>query len=308
VRRHKGTTGTVRANASLDWIGQDASPWGDTLANGTDYMHIDCNGDSIINADDTLAIVLNYGKVHLKTSNTTAGAPVLYVEFPTDSVVAGAAVSVSIFLGTSASPANNVYGLAFSIHYDPALIDTGSVRTNFTTSWLGTIGTDMITLTKDLYFSGQVDIGMTRIDHTNVSGFGQIGELNFVMQDDLAGIIAKTLQLTFSNVIVISNDESIIPVGTGGDSLVVVGIDDAQYLLEKHIKVYPNPASRTVHISLNNIKAEKIRLMNVLGEILYVARNVDSKLQINVEDHPQGIYLLNIITNQGVVNRRLVIH
>src|SRR6185295_12937804 len=40
-----GSTGTVRPGASNNWVGQAANDWGISLASGTDYKHIDCNGD-----------------------------------------------------------------------------------------------------------------------------------------------------------------------------------------------------------------------------------------------------------------------
>ncbi|MFM2048064.1 MAG: hypothetical protein RI955_612, partial [Bacteroidota bacterium] len=62
-----GTTGPVRNNASLIWIDQPATTFGTTASGFTvDAKHADCNGDGIIDGNDTTAILQNYGSTHLR--------------------------------------------------------------------------------------------------------------------------------------------------------------------------------------------------------------------------------------------------
>ncbi|MFM2226615.1 MAG: hypothetical protein RJA07_2817, partial [Bacteroidota bacterium] len=62
-----GTTGPVRNNASLVWIDQPATPFGTSASGFTiDAKHADCNGDGIIDGNDTTAILQNYGLTHLR--------------------------------------------------------------------------------------------------------------------------------------------------------------------------------------------------------------------------------------------------
>ena len=41
-----------------------------------------------------------------------------------------------------------LYGIAFTVNYDPTVVDTMSVQSSFVGSWLGTVGVDMITFVR----------------------------------------------------------------------------------------------------------------------------------------------------------------
>jgi len=220
-----GSTGTARPGATTNWLGQLATDWADTLISGVNYKHIDCNGDGTINNNDTLAIVLNYGSVHNKTSlsnQASTADPLLYLDISTDTVSTGTQLIIPLMLGTTSVPADSIYGLAFTINYDPSLIDTSSVSVSFNNSWLGTIGTDLISIQYDFYSGGKIEIAVTRTDQSNISGFGQIGELSITTANNLSGNSPiDTMLFTLTNVTSIANDESIINVNLGNDSLII---------------------------------------------------------------------------------------
>ena len=61
-----GNIGVGRPQARLQWQAQRAINWDSLFHAGLNYKHADCNGDGIVNTDDTLAIHLNYGLIHPK--------------------------------------------------------------------------------------------------------------------------------------------------------------------------------------------------------------------------------------------------
>ena len=165
------TMGTTRVGASNNWVGQTSSDWSNTFAGGSNYKHADCNGDGTINLFDVFAIGLNYGQTHNKKGwEPTASStdPDIYLAVSNYTVFAGEAVSVPVFLGTNAVQANNIYGLAFKVHYDSTLIQS-AVSAGFVPSWFGTLGTNMIAVQKDFHANGQLDVGMVRTNQNNVS-------------------------------------------------------------------------------------------------------------------------------------------
>ncbi|HLP19450.1 MAG TPA: SprB repeat-containing protein, partial [Chitinophagales bacterium] len=180
-----GTAGIYRYQQGTQWLGYIATNWPDTLADGTNYKHIDCNGNGIINADDTLAIIQNYGLVHNKTEDEIEwrmNAPALLVELQPDTTQAGDTMYANVLLGDANMAAANVYGLAFTINYDVNVVDTLRTRAVFGNSWLGTV-TDKISIAKDLK-QGQIKCAVTRIDHISRTGAGQIGQATFVITTD----------------------------------------------------------------------------------------------------------------------------
>ncbi|MBN4065848.1 hypothetical protein JYT51_00780 [Candidatus Amoebophilus asiaticus] len=94
------------------WKCHYALNWSDTLANGLTIKHPDCNGDGIINDDDTLALNLNFNYVIQKTNpqhTNNPANPELYFEVTQPTVAPGADVEVRIMAGKDSV---NLYGLA----------------------------------------------------------------------------------------------------------------------------------------------------------------------------------------------------
>ena len=66
------SVGPLRPNATILWDDQTAPNWMITQPGiDVDFKHIDCNGDGMINADDTLAITQNWGEMHNFTGDNS---------------------------------------------------------------------------------------------------------------------------------------------------------------------------------------------------------------------------------------------
>ena len=88
-------------------------------------------------------------------------------------------------------------------------------------------------------------------------------------------------------------------------SISEIGISD--------LKVYPNPSRDIFNIvfSSNTIQNLDVRVINVVGEVI-VSEELDQFLgeyskQINLEKNAKGIYFLEIETNDGVINKKLIL-
>ena len=314
-----GSTGSIRTSASINWIGQPASDWSQVFGNSKNYKNGDCNGDGTIDGNDTVAILQNYGLTHnLKIAKPpyVQGLPDLTFNIPTDTALSGSSIKVPIILGTSANPANNISGIAFSINYDPKIVDTTSISLSLNTTWLGVNGTDLIYITKNFGSMGRLDVGITRIDHKNVSGSGQIGELNFYMREDIAGKISgtlmKTLTLETSLIKAISKDETIIPINVGKDSIVTVQkapLGISSYASSKTMRVYPNPTAGVLNVDLSGNETKEVKLVNIIGEVIWIQTSItENKLSIGTAELPAGTYYLSITTaKEKMVERVQVI-
>ncbi len=302
-----GSIGTIRSGASNNWTGQASADWGTIFNNGIDYKNADCNGDGSINDDDTLAINLNYGSTHNKTvlgNNASASDPDLYLELANDTANTSDTLHVLIKLGTSTVPVTNVYGLAFSINYTSSLVDSGTAKVNFTNSWLGD-KTNALSLSKDLYTAGKIDLAFTRKDKQNQSGYGDIGELDLVLEDNISGkdLIYKTLNFTISDVKVISYDETDIPVNLIGDSIVVQGYSSGiiEEVLEDKIKLFPNPITTNLTIELPSTETYTISIFNSIGLLVYSSTRTSqtTKQTVDVSSLPAGVYMLEVKNKNG---------
>ncbi|MDB5283696.1 MAG: hypothetical protein JWO06_2771, partial [Bacteroidota bacterium] len=312
-----GATGPIRPNASLLWVGQPATNWisSDTLPNGVNYKHTDCNGDGIIDADDTIAIIQNYGLIHTRGGGQNewrSGIPALTVNLVPDTAYAGDSVTAEFILGDSGIIANNVYGLAFTLNYDLIPVDTAKTYVTFTTSWLGT-SAEKISIAKDFKTIGQLQCAVTRIDHRTKTGSGQIGAATFVITTD--NINGKnysfyTMKAWISNVTVIDSAGNLITVNEGSDSTQIgylpTGINNIT-AENNRIQIFPNPANNLLTVA-SQLGSIDIKITDVPGkEIIRYAPGGVHTTQLDVSQLSSGIYLIEVTTPAGTSTQRLVI-
>ncbi|MFM2305643.1 MAG: hypothetical protein RLZZ367_312, partial [Bacteroidota bacterium] len=310
-----GTMGFARTAADINWEEHQSHLWYDSLANGTDSRYIDCDGNGTINADDTMAIVQNFGLTHSKNEEQRewrSGSPALLVDLIPDTTQAGDTMYANLYLGDAAITATNVYGLAFTLNYDVNVVDTSLTSMQFSNSWLGT-ATDKISIAKDLK-QGQIKCAVTRIDHTNRSGAGQIAQAKFVITTD--NINGKDLayygmQVWITDLVVISNDGTELDVNEGLDSTKVefepTGITNLS-LSSADLKIQPNPASNTVLLNVTkDLVGSNIKLADLQGRALLETPVASPTFTIETSALANGIYLVQLITKQGTLTKRLII-
>ena len=311
-----GATGPVRVGANINWVPQSAANWTNSLSNGANYKHVDCNGDGIINDADTTAVITNYGFTHNKTSispSATAADPELILNILTDTVGLNTMVTVSVELGTPSVPANSVYGLAFTINFNSNLIDGNSLKFDFSGSWLGNMGTDMIGIAYGSPSNGIMDVGMCRTDQNNISGNGQIGLFTFSTIGSMPSGSVSTLGLSLSDVMLISSDETVSAVNLSADSVVVTGIDRNTGFDEFLIGIYPNPFSTTTTVTVDGLDAHSnasLEMYTLLGEhVKSLYGSEGNKFVIDRDQLPCGIYFFNIkVENRLIGTGKLVVN
>jgi len=313
-----GTNGLLRPNASIVWHPEASPAWGQQLQSGVDYKHIDCNGDAMIDVNDTLAVIQNYGLLHSidhQTHHIDDNDPVLYLSSPVDTVLTGTSVTVPVNLGTEIIPANDVYGIGFTVHYNQDLLQTNSMGISFANSWMGIEGLNAISIRKNFNGFGWMDVALTRIDHQNISGHGTIGELHFITIDNLSGkqTLFETLNLFITDVKLIRNDESEVNLGIENDSIVITDLNNAVNelsSLEAGISIYPNPAKEALNLMLpSEFRMQNVacRILNVTGQVISQSSIINRQSAIDVSDWAAGVYFLRIETAEGNVSKRFTV-
>jgi hypothetical protein len=315
-----GATGFVRAGATLNWTGQASANWGDTIIGATEYKHIDSDGNGTINDDDTLAIQQNYGFVHaIGTWNSRGGPndPDLYFDITADTLQANTPFTFDLHLGTPSNPADNVYGLAYTVWFAQNTLDSASgIGMDFSPSWLGIVGADMITLQHIVWQQGRMDVGMVRIDGNSVSGSGIIGQLGAVTTDNLSGkslkaIIAETLTLDITHVTIINELGETGYVNVSSDSVVVSQLDDAVNEIPSwtyNVRAYPVPADEQLIISTGTYVPDRVSIHDAAGAVVYQLQSEpENQFTVNLSDWPNGVYFVKIEVAGQVVNRKIVI-
>jgi CubicO group peptidase (beta-lactamase class C family) len=74
------------------------------------------------------------------------------------------------------------------------------------------------------------------------------------------------------------------------------------------LQVFPNPVGNLLTISAENVEIQAIFMFNINGQLVKQMNNVNANLQnISVAELPQGVYMLQVRTDKGVENRRIVV-
>ncbi len=308
-----GAIGPIRIDTSNLPHPAPSTPWVSSIGianhpGGINYNHSDCDGNGIINRHDVRIIEKNYGAMSTPKGSGNGCLNLndipLYFEI-IDSIPVGSAVNVAIKLGDLQIPAQDIYGIAYSVQYSGELIQPGTIGIDYNGSLLGP-QQDIIYLSVDSPSAQKIESAISRIDHSNLTIAGNIGTLNFVMEDNLAQktFITKTLSLSFTDVFLIQNDGTEIPVCAQQDSAVVYQkllTSDGGLITKKELKVYPNPTDGQLTIELPKQKAYTLSLANVLGKRVFV-RNAETeeKIKLDVTNFPKGIYFLSISDNSEV--------
>lgn len=296
-----GNNGPARIAGSNAWQAQAAAPWIQGLPGAVNFHHPDCNGDGLINDDDTLAINLNYGLMHLKTETEDSLGIPLALSFLSDTVSTGQTVQLDILLGTDSLPVQHVYGLAFQLELDTALILTQATEIDYSSSWLGQKSTNMLTLEQAFTVDDRIHLALTRKDHQAQNGFGMVASV-IIMIDDLSGKTSMTepLKARIVNPVLIDQQGAEIPVSLSADSLIVQGQSaNLPPELAAEIRLYPNPTNGRVELDLNTLIGTEVILRDVQGKVLSRTESTQHLYQLDLREFATGTYLLEVITDRG---------
>ncbi|MGB1268959.1 MAG: DUF4832 domain-containing protein [Flavobacteriaceae bacterium] len=89
----------------------------------------------------------------------------------------------------------------------------------------------------------------------------------------------------------------------------ILAVEDAS-IEALHAKVYPNPATDSIKIDLNNIANYSISLYNVIGQ--HVKTNTiletTNSLSLDVNHLENGVYILKIDTGTSTISKRIIIN
>jgi len=313
-----GKTGSTRAGATLNWVPASSAPWADTLATGTNFNHIDCNGDGIINPTDTVAVLQNYSLTHAPAGQVqplyNPNFSDLFLQTANDTLVSGNSGSMQIVLGR---PAKGVYlyGLSFNISFDPTLVIPSSVGLTINGSWMGTKGTNLLGVAHLPAGSGTESIAITRTNQINAGGNGQIGTLYFQTNPSLLGTgqIKKTyFTLTAVNAILYNQTKISLNALTDSiyikDSTMMSGIGSAVRNAFE-INVAPNPFDESTTIYTNGTHAVlDFDLFDLQGRELRHFQSAENAVALQKGTLKPGMYLLKLSSGgQSKGQYRLII-
>ncbi len=318
-----GATGPARPDADpMSWEPQTAPDWTQETPYGVNYKHFDSDGDGLIDYQDIPPLLYHYSPMDNGIGNTVKSAPRVYLDFDVDSIVVDqntpdyVTLSAGVVVGSSTKPMEDIYGMSLYFEYDSTLTEAyDGVEISYNnSSFFGEQG-ETVNFGKDLRAEQQYDMGITRVDGQNISGYGRVATVNFIVIIDIIGGRAEEVvpfDVPISGITVVDNEGNIVPVSLEETPSTVVFIKETTTSivnkdLDHNVKVFPNPATDNINISLTDLTGEYAQLYNSLGQLMMTHTFNQSNTSIAVDDLSPGVYLLNVQTDKGLVNKRIIV-
>lgn len=319
-----GKTGVPRNNNNTTWAAQTSTTWQDfsqfmylqRLVTGD---HADVNGDGTINANDIAGISSNFGKKHQNNNNLSE---MLFVD-PTDpwlefgnvpvQIAESDIVNLPILLGVE-DTARRIYGYSLVIEYDTNIVVPSSVNIITNSGWLGTSGTDLISLFANDN-KGHAYISAVRTNQITKNGIGAIANMSFQVRNHV--LSGDDLHLAFrQDSKVISNgmmnwqnnQQASVPVNLGESQIQVsstFGLEEQK--LNNPIKIFPNPATESITVSWANVSMNEIQIIDLTGKMIATYKINQSGMQhIDISTLSKGAYMMKCVSDTGTtVNKFL---
>ncbi len=326
-----GSAGPARPNASIEWTAQPGYEWSEaTVHSQINFKHIDTDGSGAIEIVDTTAILQNWGEEHdllgggavsslLQLPPFSGGLITVPFFVRPDTLYPGSSAELPIMLGEPGQPAEGVYGIAFSIEYDPKVVVSKSARVHFEQSWLGDDETDLIYIQKDFHSAGRIDVAVSRIDGQNITGGGQLGILFIVIEDDIFELLGDAdggrngnllADFKISNVLIINYQEERLEVLPQTTSSVILTNSTAtvESWLDGQLRLFPNPADESIQLQFGQLDVKEVEIHDAAGKL--IERHIPSNSHMLVESGhwPAGAYLVKVISREGILNKRITIN
>ncbi|MBS1637357.1 MAG: T9SS type A sorting domain-containing protein [Bacteroidetes bacterium] len=302
---HFSIAGPLRGTISNSWGPFACHNWSDTLSNGNNVKHSDCNGDGAIDANDTAGVFLNYGLVHaLKPLQASTSDTVLTIIPDQSFVNYGNWGTASVYMGSSFNPVNNVNGVAYTVTFDHTLIDPNNIYLEYPVSFLNTANQNLHF--RKLDFSN--DALYTATTHTmsnNVNGNGKIAILHYKIRNTASADTALNIGITAGYK---SDASGLITPLTSGSSTVQVSslTTEVMDISGANIYIYPTPANNYIIIS-GSQSLQKAELQNVAG-LTIMSEAINGKQHtINLEQLASGIYFVSVYAGDRVVKRQKIV-
>lgn len=298
-----GATGPERNDQSIGWYPHYVTDWADTVVTGVNFKHADTDGNGTVDLADTLAIITNYDSTHASTGKA---AWINGLQILTDEngvIFEQGYVVVPLIFGTEQIPATDLYGMSFSMEFDPQIIESGSIRINFSDSWIGNPGNDMLALSVDHSTQSIIDFGITRLNHQSVTGHGFLGTLSFNLDPETSGNWnSMDISLAISNIK--AHTYMLEPLAVSGSELLIhienqiTSIDETGKM---GIVITPNPVKDNMLVINSESIIQRIMLFNLNGVRLLDLPGTGSRQLVDISGLSGDQFIAIVITTEGYI-------
>jgi hypothetical protein len=277
----------------------------------------------VVNELDADVISQHYIAIDTTHVPVLPEAPPLRIEFDTDTLVvdpnnpAPVQITASLRLGSPSKPALGLYGLAFALKYPEYVNHNPDV--DYDDDLFGSTN-HLLWLARDVHAREQLDIGVTRKNGQAVNGYGRIAKITFAVDYIIIiDVIERGENNAIPFVVPIRGIKAIDNKGNKFE-ITVPSVQDTLWIkvlqttktqeeqLQAKVQLSPNPASDIATLYTHDLDIASIEVMNSLGQkVRDLQASQSTNTQLDVSGWTSGVYALRILTDQGLVEKKLVV-
>lgn len=297
-----GISGAARTDASTNWVGQTADDWSYTMPNNVNAKHADANGDGIVNTEDFQMIEQNYGAIHnylTDFSPVFANNESYNLEMEVEGLIEGGAeITLNISFAGTANPIEDFYGLAFNLESDQLDFSELDMQIDLSNTALGT--SNLLSIQNST--EQAMEMAMVRSNQEGILGEGLLASAKFTLPESFN---ETQLNLRIANITAINSMGLHLQIEELEETYVVTNLDGVGETYDQKVNIFPNPVQAELNIEAPELTIEKIIITNAKGQIenTYDGQTV----LLNVGHLSNGLYNLQLITEQGTILKRLVV-
>jgi hypothetical protein len=90
----------------------------------------------------------------------------------------------------------------------------------------------------------------------------------------------------------------------GEDVTIITGIDNIE---STTARVYPNPSSDEINISIDKGQLQAIEIYNLTGSLVFKTNLNSNNIKLKIDSYPSGIYLMRIFDQKNEVTNSIII-
>jgi len=87
----------------------------------------------------------------------------------------------------------------------------------------------------------------------------------------------------------------------------IIIIDEINEVDNTNLIIYPNPTKGKLNIEFANLEVSNVKIVNVIGEIIYQFQNVDSKLTVDLSGWNQGVYFIRVDDGENIMTGKVIL-
>lgn len=301
-----GDTGIARSAQGMQWHPFISDDWDSTQLSGVNMKHADCNGDSIVDMSDTLAVQNNFSLMHVGryASDPFSTNETVYLRYTgiADTVAPGDTVTFNLVVGDSMNPITSFYGFGASVNWD-----TSKTWSNDALIFMNPYtNSTHLRLNKELSQGYRV-VSLVRNDHSDTSGIFTTASITVVIDTGISSMTNFHFDLT-DVVLTDANRNLTYPLAYSDTIYIDPALTGLHEVQQTQFSVYPNPAQEyfTLSVPVNSGSWTCI-VTNTSGQRVQQLSNLTSNTTVSSEGWAAGVYFVQVTNGEAMYTLKLAV-